>query len=279
MTKRVTIEEIRELSRRSRILLYGDQSTWVQSAASGNSPEMPNRAINLEPDDTTVRMEVRPFSELDRQLNTSKPLNNALRIMIAQSEHVPPFLFRHEASILGDVKGGASLLEAEKEALRQKLIIKHVLPRAKTNVCFWEIADQGYEQLEQARPSWASKGGYMHKFCVHRIEHTYRQLGYRSSIEYRRPNGKLVDLFLSKDDQVIYVEVCASWPVQKELTNIQKDLEGEPLPSEIILAVTERKMRKPLKQAISEMTTHSELPRSVRVALAGDLVGFLEMAK
>ena len=278
MTKRVTIEEIRKLSHRSRILLYGDQSTWVQSAASGNSPKMPNTAINRGPDDTTVRMAVRPFSELDRQLNTTKPLNNALRIMIAQSKHVPPFLFRHEASILGNVKGGASLLEAEKEALRHNLIVKHRLPHAKTNTCLWEVTDQGYERIEQTRPQWGSKGGYMHKFSVHRIEHTYRRHGYHTEIEHRRPNGKLVDERVSKDDHVQYIEVCASWPIQKELVNIEKDLEGEPLPDEIILAVTERNMRKPLEQAIREMNAHTKLARPVRIALAGDLIGFLEIA-
>lgn len=282
MSKYVTIEEIRKLSRRSRLVLYGDKSTPAVTASSDDDQSNTIAALVPRTEDQIIRSErakLEPISEFDHSIKTTKPLKNALRIIKVQSEHVIPFLFRHEASLLGQVKGGASVIKAEKEAMRNNLIIKHVLPRAKTNACFWEIANQGYKWLNRMRPMWSSKGKYKHKFCVHRIEHTYQKHGYHSKIEDCRPNGKLVDLRLSKDDYVLYVEVCASWPIEKELTNILKDLDGDPLPSDIILAITERKMIKPLEQAVNEMNAGTELSRPVKVVLAGDMIDFLEIPK
>jgi len=282
MSKCATIEEIRKLSRRSRLILYGDKSTPAATASVDDAQSNTIAALMPRKEDQIIlpeRAKLEPISEFDRSIKTTKPLKNALRIIRAQSEHIIPFLFRHEASLLGQVKGGASVIEAEKKALRHNIIIKHILPRAKTKACFWEITDQGYDWLKRMRPTWVSKGSYRHKFCVHRIEHTYQKRSYHSKIEERRPNGKLVDLYLSKDDYVLYVEVCASWPIEKELTNIAKDLEGDPPPSEIILAVTERKMIKPLEQAVSEMNAGTELSRPVKVVLAGDMIDFLEIPK
>jgi len=280
MSKCATIEEIRKLSRRSRLILYGDKSTPAATASFDDAQNDTIATIKPRTEDQIIhsdKAKLEPIS--DRSIKTTKPLKNALRIIRAQSEHGIPFLFRHEASLLGQVKGGASVIEAEKEAMRHNLIVKHILPRAKTNACFWEITNQGYDWLKRMRPMWGSKGKYKHKFCVHRIEHTYQKRSYHSKIEERRPNGKLVDLCLSKDDYVLYVEVCASWPIEKELTNILKDLEGDPLPSEIILAVAERKMIKPLEQAISEVNAGAELSRPVKVVLAGDMIDFLEIPK
>ncbi|MCP4603465.1 MAG: hypothetical protein GY847_23595 [Proteobacteria bacterium] len=277
MIKRVTIEDIREISQRSRHVLYGEDPTPVPFVTLDSAQ---NNGLVAQPEDQTASLESappEPGQGFARHTSASKSFRNAYRMIKTQSEHDIPFLFRQEAAPLSQIKGGATLLEAEKEALRHNLIIKHVLARAKTNICFWEIVDQGYDLLERTKPKWRSKGEFKHKFSVHRIGHTYRRHGYHTEIEHRRPNGKLVDLRLSKGDSIFYIEVCASWPIQKELVNIEKDLEGEPLPDEIILAATDRKMREPLELALREMSACTELLRPVRVALAGDLIEFLEI--
>lgn len=282
MTRRVTIEDIRELSRRSRLALYGD-------TIGPESPTFPDQAMDNDPMPSTITPELQSSQSLvagnKKPLEVSvgrcpsKPLRNALLIMRTQAEHDPPFLFRHEAAFLAGVQGGASLLQAEKQAIHQNVCIKHELPRARTQVCFWEITDLGYDLLELSPPQWRSKGDYKHKFCAHRTLQTYERYGHSGDIEHRRPNGKLVDVMICTGEHVIYVEVCASWPIEKELTNIEKDLDGDPLPSEIILAVSERKMKNTLQRAISEMEAHKRLLRPVRVALAGDLIEFLEIEK
>ena len=282
MNKHITIEEIRELSRRSRMLLYGAESTSPAATYSSDAGGGPIVASGPQAvGDVLLSEAAKPesTSRPERVVKITKPLKNALRIMQAQSENNMPFLFRHEAALLAQIKGGASLIEAEKAAIRNNLIVKYALARGKTNICFWEITDQGYTWLGQARPIWSSKGKYLHKFCVHRIAYAYKMRGYDSKIEYRRPNGKLVDLRLSQADHVQYIEVCASMPVEKELANIQKDLQAGPLPDEIILAVTERKMIGPLEHAIHEVTFGDRLSKPVRLILAGDLIDSLEVPR
>ena len=278
MTKHLTAREIRELSQKSRQTLFGDNTAAQRREIStGRNSSVVLENESERPLEFREKPQPEPMSEFDGFSKVNKQIQNALRIMQRQSEHKPPFLFRHEAAYLARVTGGASILEAEDEAIRHELIVKHLLPRAKTNVCLWEITDKGYERLEQKRPQWPSKGGYKHKFVVHRIKHTYTRRGYRGEIEYQRPNnGKLVDLQLSKDDSIFYIEVCAS-SILKEFTNIEKNLEGDPLPTEIIIAVTERKMKEPLKRAIREMDNATKLSRPVYVVLAGDMIEFMEI--
>ena len=159
------------------------------------------------------------------------------------------------------------------------LILKHSLPRAKTGVCYWEITDKGYAVINRPVPTWSSKGGFRHKFSVHRIATTYKHHDYQTKIEYQHPNGKLIDLRTEKENNVNYVEVCASWPVQKEMSNVKFDLERSPLPDELILAVTDRKMKLPLISLLNEVVERERISCPVRVELAGDLIEFLDVKK
>lgn len=268
MTDRKTINDIRKLSQQSRITLFGKETTaFTDVTADIRENDLLSVTASGIVCDREALMVVEP-------LRMNQPMKNALDMIRAQSEYHIPFLLRREASKLSKIKGGESVLRAEKEALKAGIIRKHLLPRAKTEICLWEITDCGYELLKQSRPRWKSKGEYKHKFCAHRIAHTYELLGFNSEIEHRRPDGKLVDLCLKKNDKMLFIEVCASWPVSKELVNVEKDLQSYPFPDEIILAVTERKMKEPLQKAISEL---NQQVRPVKVMVAGDLINVLEI--
>jgi len=161
MTRHVRIEEIRKISRQSRLLLYGRES--IQSPSDLTDNDQNNRfkySVSLPADKKTYSDNLKPEPKLgyEKPISVSKPLQNALKIIQAQIEYKLPFLLRHEALQLSNIKGGASIIQAEKEALRHGLIVKHALPRAKTNVCLWEITDQAYDQLKHVRPVWRSKG-------------------------------------------------------------------------------------------------------------------------
>jgi len=271
MTAYKTIDDIRKLSQQSRFALFGEAAT---SNADVTAAVKASDSLSVSASGKTY---VEETLMADQPLRMSQPMRNAMGMIRCQSEYHIPFLFRREASELSKVKGGESLLQAEKEALSTGIITKHLLPRAKTDICLWEITDTGYESLKKARPQWKSKGEYKHKFCAHRIADMYEQQGFRAKIEYQCSNGKLVDLCLKKNETIIFIEICASWPVLKELVNIEKDLQSHLLPNEIILAVTERKMKEALQKAISELNAGAGLMRPVKIALAGDLIEFLEM--
>jgi len=277
MTEYLTIKEIRELSRRSKLKLFGEDTHFDKNSHYGEEKESAITSLGT-------------FSNLASPMNYSnssigvenanrgnKRLDNAFKIMKAQVDHEYPFLFRNEAASIAGVKGGATLLQAEDEAFRKGLIKKHQIARAKTRKCLWEITDSGYERMNCKRNLWKSKGEYIHKFCAYRIGNTYLRQGFKATIEYRLCNGKLIDLHLKKDGIITFVEICASNPVRKELSNIIKDLDGEPLPENIIIAITERAMKKKLEMVLDEYRGGKSLIRPVEVRLAGDLIDGIEM--
>ena len=270
MKEKVTIGDIERLSRESAKSLYGSD------AVDRPDDPKPCESIGQTGSQTNSVGTEATASSVEERDRTNLQLETALRVITAQSASDIPFLFRSEAATMAGVKGAATLQAAEKEALRAKIINRHEIAKAKTKVILWEITERGYELMKVDRPMWKSKGEYKHKFCVHRIAHTLSQAGYDPVIEYRRPNGKLVDLRLSRDGETLYVEVCASFPVEKELINVEKNLDGGPAPTAMYLAVTDRRMKGPLKDALQEYARGFSLTCPVDVVLAGDLIGPLE---
>lgn len=270
MKRNVTMRDIERLSRQSARILYG-----YDADKRSNHPDQCDSKPLTDRQMAGVITATASSPAIDRNM-TGSMLVNPLRIIRAQSTHHIPFLLRSEAATLAGVKGAATLIQAEKVALAAHIIERHEIARAKTKVVLWEITNKGYEYLELAQPKWASKGGYKHKFCAHRIARAFSDRGYRTIIEYRRPNGKLVDLSLTKDNETTYVEICASYPVEKEIVNVEKNLDGAPVPTEMICAVTDRKMRRPLEEALGEFTRESSVVCPISVVLAGDLIAPLE---
>jgi hypothetical protein len=271
MKRIVTIGDIERLSKESARTLYG--------SAAVDQPDAPERceSVGQTGSQTNSVSTEATAASADERDRTNLQLETALRIITAQNASDIPFLFRSEAAAIAGVKGAATLQAAEKEALRSNIINRHEIAKAKTKIILWEITERGYELMKVARPKWKSKGEYRHKFCVHRIAHTFSQRGYDPAIEYRRQNGKLVDLRLSRDGETLCVEVCASFPVEKELINVEKNLDGSPTPTAMYLAVTDRRMKGPLKDALQEYARGFSLTCPVDVILAGDLIGPLEV--
>lgn len=270
MKQVITMRNIERLSKESAMTLYGENAVDQPDNFSQSEP-----GRHSDPEATDISPGNISSTAIERD-RTNLQLETSLKLITVQSACDMPFLFRSETATKAGVKGAATLLAAEKEAQKANIIERHEIAKAKTRVIFWEITERGYELMKIDRPKWKSKGEYKHKFCVHRIAHTFDQRGYSSTIEHRRPNGKLVDLCLSKDGEIIYVEVCASFPVEKELINVEKNFDGPPTPTAMYLAVTDRKMKGPLTDALQDFTRGFSLPCPVNVVLAGDLIGPLE---
>jgi len=257
----LTSKQIRELSRTSSETLFGIQRDENSNNPDGYSPVQPEQRATL----------ITPHCQV------SVALRNGLKVIRAQSQCELPFLYRREAAQVACVKGVGALLKAERALLDAGLIRVHTLAQQRTNKCLWEILAPGYEALGLSEPKWQSKGGYLHKFCAHRIANTYICQGYEAEIEYFHSNGKLVDLRVSNTSNEIFVEICASTPLEKELSNIELDLRVAPYPNELLLAVTKRAMRDSLITLIAERLGNHRLPSQVRVVLAGDLIDSLKL--
>lgn len=262
----ITVQEIEVLSKESHATLYGEEL----------KEECDNHTIDEYSDEISKESTPQLVNNLaaPHHLNVNKRLENALKIMRAQIEHKHIFLFRQEACFLAGIKGGATLANAENEALNKNLIKKHSISKAKTEICFCEIIELGYTLLNSSPRKWKSKGGYVHKFCSYRIADTYKELGYEVIIEYQHINGKLIDLCSKKYDELIFIEICASYPLVKEISNLKKDLGGDCLPDKLIFAVTKRSMKKKLTLLIS---SQKELPCPVEIVLAGDMIKLMDV--
>ena len=257
----ITVQEIENISKQSHTTLYGEETVdpIIENSSDDVTNDNPPQLVNN--------------SEASYPLNLNKRLENALRIMRAQTNHKHIFLFRQEASLSSGIKGGATLSNAESESLRAGFIMKHTISKAKTEICLWEITKRGYEFMKCSPKQWKSKGGYVHKFCSYRIAETYEKLGYKPIIEYQHINGKLIDICLKKESEIIFVEVCASYPLIKEISNLTKDLADNYLPNKLIFAVTKRSMKKDLQLLVS---SQKELSCPVEIVLAGDLISLQE---
>jgi len=272
------MSDIEKLSRESARILYrqNERSSDVDAPNESNSDLMgaPTGSTIENPNDKTSINSPTCSGNNTAPLNRS--LENAMKIIRVQSNQCLPFLFRLELAQIAGVKGTATLLKAEKAALQSGYIIRHEIARAKTKVVLWEITGLGYKELSIVKPVWKSKGEYKHKFCAYRIADAHERKGHRALIEYRQSNGKLIDVAIFDGANTLYIEICASYPLEKELINLEKNLIGDPMPSEITFAVTERRMKAPLTRLIEAYLGANPVPCPVKVVLAGDLISAVE---
>ncbi len=265
-------QELEALSKESR-KGFIDESSPVTRQSAMNTHGSPNAEL------LSSCVSHKTLEESSAPRLNSVAMDNALRIITAQADFRMPFLFRHEAASLAGIRGAATLLKAEKEALNAGLILRHELPRGRANICLWEIRDFGYESINRQQPKWKSKGAYLHKLAAHRIAASERLQGCKATIEYYTSNGKLIDVCSQRGNVVKYIEVCSSYPLEKELSNLRKDTAEDSDVAEIVFAVTERKMKRPLLDAIETFTKTNPAICPIRVVLAGDLIDTLEITK
>lgn len=276
--KNVTPKDIERLSRESARTLYGDDYiSPIPSIVGAEKSTRESDQIGATQGELSGQESLSSVTSAMMEATVlSRPLENASKIMRAQSAQRFPFLLRSEAARLAGIKGSASLLNAEKAALESGYIIKHEIPRGKTRVVFWEITNRGYAALGKKKPPMKSKGHYVHKLCAYRIADSFKKKGDRVNIEHRISTGKLVDIAIHGYEGVKYVEVCSSHPLEKELINLERDLAGDEAPIELIFAVTQRPMKDALLRLIERYLRFISTSCPVSVVLAGDLIVPLE---
>ena len=151
MRQVITMRDIERLSRESARMLYGPDA--VNQPGDLNQCES---ELLSDPQTTAGNPKTTLTSDIVRD-RTNLQLENALRIITAQSASNLPFRFRSEAAIMAGVKGAATLQAAEKEALRARIIQRHEIARAKTRVILWEITERGYALMKRECPKWNPK--------------------------------------------------------------------------------------------------------------------------
>lgn len=161
--------------------------------------------------------------------------------------------FRTLASLLKEagITSGSAKKSMTEDLVRKDFARLHKLQRGKTRLLIPEPTDRAFGCLGLEKPSWPSKGGFVHQWLAHHYRVYGFRRGYRVAVEYFLENGKAVDVVMWTEDQVIFIEIVMSEPLEKELQNAIKDMSSPLVPNRIVFACRDGKMRRALSALIT----------------------------
>ncbi len=180
-----------------------------------------------------------------------------------------PFLTQGEIYHKAGITSGSAQARIKKIALRLGMIKEYKLQVGRTYASIWEPLDKAYELAGVEKPRLKSKGGYLHQFIAYHLRLWAQSQGYKAEIESVLPNGKAVDLVLRDTNEVVFIEIAVSPPLEKELSNVLKDFSSDLTPSGLIMVVTDGKARKKLEKLIASDERVAPYRDRIEVELAG----------
>jgi hypothetical protein len=204
-------------------------------------------------------------------INASDP-NPALSVLRIWLSYKTPFLIQNEIFKICGIESGSKQAKIKRELIKQSFIVDHILQIGKARASVWEPTQKAYETLNIQMPKHHSKGGWLHQFLAHRISERAKEKDYTAAIEFYLSNNKAVDVVLRKPDNLIFIEIAISEPLEKEISNIIMDLETDLFPNKLILAVQNSKMRKKLEKLIADNSQLPKYKELITIELAGNLI-------
>lgn len=222
-----------------------------------------------EPKSTQEEMSVRVEKPKTKPKPTNKPDDAVKPLLSIWLNLEAPFLTQGELFKKAGITSGSKQSKLKKLCIRDSLIKEHKIQTGKTHAVVWEPTEKAYKHIQREKPKHKSKGGYFHQFIAHRIKEWAQVQGYEADIEYQLQSGKQVDLTLRKQDELIFLEIAISPPLEKELSNYEQDLNSHPKPTQLIAVAQHSRARKELEQLIQE---DLHLRNKVEVRLAGEFL-------
>jgi len=198
--------------------------------------------------------------------------DKAKRVLHVWLNLANPFLTQGNIFTKADIKSASTQSSIKKVLLRRGLILEHKVQLGKNYTCIWEPTEKAYETVDRAKPRLKSKGGYLHQFIAHHICSWAKKHGYRADIEFMLSNNKAVDLVLRASNEVIFVEIAVSPPLEKEIVNVVKDFASELIPTGLVMVVTDSKTREKLEQLMDSDKRVVQYRENIRMELAGKFI-------
>lgn len=203
----------------------------------------------------------------------SKIHKEALRILRFWLSCQCIYLFQSELLKKAGIYGGAKGAQIKKFFVRMGWIIVHTLQKGKSFLSIWEPTEKAINLVGNGKVRPRSKGGgYLHDFSNKHIEQYGVRNDYRVELEFLLANGKSVDQVHSKNNELVFYEICMSPPLEKEISNLIKDFSTDLKPDQAIIACKDGKMKKILEKMIESNTELAVYRDRIRVCLAGDFV-------
>ncbi len=202
----------------------------------------------------------------------SKSVSNTKKFLTLWLNQKKPFLSQREILDLLNITSGSIISRTKKDFKINGYIKTHKLQIGKTNSSIWEPTEKAYQFVGLKKPTWESKGGYLHQYIVFYFKKHGIKDGYHVEVEYFLDNGKAVDLLLKNNNEIIFIEIATSYPLEKEISNIIKDFSSSLIPDQLIIAVQNGKMKTKLEKMILSDKRIDNNRDKIKVVLAGNLI-------
>ncbi|MEA1981520.1 MAG: hypothetical protein U9N54_11195 [candidate division Zixibacteria bacterium] len=202
----------------------------------------------------------------------SKSVSDSKKILTLWLNQKGPFLSQQKILDLHNITSGSIISKTKKDLEINGYIKTHKLQIGKTHSSIWEPTDKAYKLVGLTKPTWESKGGYLHQFIAHHLKINGIKDGYNVEIEYLLENSKAVDLLLRNDNEIIFIEIATSYPLDKEISNIIKDFSSNLIPDQFIIAAQNGKMKKQLEKLINNDNRIDSYRDKIKVVLSGNLI-------
>lgn len=175
---------------------------------------------------------------------------------------------------LAGISSGSKQKKWKQILLTNGIIIEHVLQKGKGKIVFWEPTMKAWEITGLSKPLQNSKGGFLHQGFANLIAKNAGEKGYRVEIESFMPNGKAIDIVLRRVEEEIWIELGMS-TMEREVSGLLDDLASGMLPTKIILACKDGKMKVNLLELIAGEPQLAPFQDKLQILLAADVMDFI----
>lgn len=239
-----------------------EQSSKVSASTSGNPSREQSRAKRSST--TTVS---------SKNQKPDDGATNAVRSVLSIWLNLPhPFLTQGEIFKRAGIESGSSQSSIKHQLVAQGFVVEYRLQVGKTFAIVLEPTDKAFGLVGISKPSYHSKGGYLHQFVAHRVAEWAKVKGLQPEIEFMLSNGKAVDVMWQIDNSWTFLEIAVSKPLTKELSNYAKDFQGGLIPEKLVVICIDSRDQSELKTLVESDSSLDGVRVRIEFRLAGDFL-------
>lgn len=187
------------------------------------------------------------------------------------------FCFYSEILELLNITSGSKKTRIKETAIKMGWAKEHKLQIKRNLQIILELLDPAYKLCKSHKPTFSSKGGFLHQFMCQRIKGHLKRIGYKVKVEFFLSNNKAVDLVAEKENQLLFIEIANS--KVESLQNIIDDLSTPLKPTSHIICCRDSKLRNTQNELLKSSEELKKYHDKIMVSLAGELIDLHQSRK
>lgn len=238
---------------------------------------VPSISNTLSGDTDHNQRAIKPTTKTNSALYKSQPQTDqtaAVKPLLSIWLNLPyPFLTQGELFLRAGIMSGSKQSSIKNQLVTQGFVIEHRLQIGKTFATILEPTGKAFDLIGNAKPSFHSKGGYLHQFIAHRVCEWAIAKNLNPKVEFMLSNGKAVDVaWQQSDNGWVFGEIVVSKPWSKEALNLDKDVSSDLRPTKILVLAVDSKVKAELSELFSSEPQLAECMNCIEVRLAGEFM-------